>query len=176
MTDAAPAAPAAVVRPRSYTAALGLLAVGAVLLFVASGRTWVTVVVAEVGLPSTTVTIAGNELTGGAPLALVALAGIAGLVALRRVGRIIAGIVLLLCAVAYAILERTLISLHGKESTLSKAFGRSIKEWISMVAYAVAIPMAFVEPRFSGLVYVVIAATWIVPDRRIEKVLAPRAS
>jgi uncharacterized membrane protein len=86
------------------------------------------------------------------------------------------GIVLLMDAFAYMILEKTLLSLHGTSSALAKAFGRRVKEWISMAAYLAAIPIAFIEPRISGLLYVVIALTWIVPDRRIEKVVAPRAS
>jgi uncharacterized membrane protein len=86
------------------------------------------------------------------------------------------GVVLLMDSFAYMILEKTLLSLHGTASKLAKAFGRRVKEWVSMVAYLAAIPVAFVEPRISGLLYVVVALTWIVPDRRIEKVVAPGAS
>jgi uncharacterized membrane protein (TIGR02234 family) len=117
-----PAAP----RPRSYRAALVSLALGAALLLLASGRTWATLVVADPGLPSLTVAISGSELTYGSPLALLALAGIAGLVALRRLGRIIAGAVLLLCAVPAGISVLVFGLTHG--SSLGAG------DWIAAIA------------------------------------------
>lgn len=111
-TDAPPPAP----RPRSYAIALGSLALAAALLFLASGRTWATLLVADPGLPSLTVTISGGELTYGAPLALLALAGIAGLVALRRAGRVVAGVVLVLCALPAGVRVLQFGLTHGSSS------------------------------------------------------------
>jgi uncharacterized membrane protein (TIGR02234 family) len=113
-------------RPRTYSVALGSLALGAALLFLASGRTWATLLVADPGLPSLTVTITGSELTYGAPLAVLALAGIAGLVALRRAGRAVAGVVLVLCAVPAGV--STVV--FGLTHTASTGAG----DWIAAIA------------------------------------------
>jgi uncharacterized membrane protein (TIGR02234 family) len=93
MTDA----PSSTRTARSYRAALALLAVGAVLLLVGFGRTWVTAVVRDAGLPTVTVELTGRDLApAGAAMAVVALAGLAALVATRRVGRMLTGLVLAL--------------------------------------------------------------------------------
>jgi uncharacterized membrane protein len=84
------------------------------------------------------------------------------------------GVVLLLAAIAYFILARTLISLHGKESALAIAFGRDFKGKVSPVIYTAAIPLAFVQPWISCALYVLVAIMWLVPDRRIEKTLPPQ--
>jgi uncharacterized membrane protein len=81
------------------------------------------------------------------------------------------GVVLLCAAIAYFILDRALISLHGKDSALAKAFGRDLKGKISPVIYAVAIPLAFVGSWLAFALFVVVAVIWLVPDRRIEKTL-----
>ena len=81
------------------------------------------------------------------------------------------GVVLLLAAVAYFILTRVLIDLHGRESTLADSIGGDRKGKISIVIYAVAIPLAFVQPWIAGACYVIAAIIWLVPDRRIEKKL-----
>jgi TMEM175 potassium channel family protein len=83
------------------------------------------------------------------------------------------GIVLLLAAVAYFILTRALIALHGRDSVLATALGRDFKGKISVVIYLVAIPLAFVRAWVAGALYVLVAVLWLVPDRRIEKTLAP---
>ena len=70
---------------------------------------------------------------------------------------------------AYYILSRTLIAVQGKGSFLSTAIGRDDKGLASMVIYAVAIGLAFVNPTFAHLLYVVVAIMWLVPDRRIER-------
>ncbi len=79
------------------------------------------------------------------------------------------GIVFLLASVAYFILVRTLIALHGRDSVLATALGRDYKGKISLVMYAAAIPLAFVNPWISFTVYIFLAIIWLVPDRRIEK-------
>jgi uncharacterized membrane protein len=82
------------------------------------------------------------------------------------------GGVLLCSAVAYFILTRALIALHGNESVLAMAIGRDFKGKISVVIYAVAIPLAFVNAWIACGLYVLVAVMWLVPDRRIEKTLA----
>src|SRR5579884_2555546 len=82
------------------------------------------------------------------------------------------GIVLLLAAVAYFILTRTLIALHGRSSTLATSVGSDVKGKISIAIYAAAIPLAFFRTWIAGVCYIVVAVIWLVPDRRIEKNLA----
>jgi len=81
------------------------------------------------------------------------------------------GVVLLFSAVAYFILTRALLTLHGEGSVLAKALGSDFKGKISVVIYLAAIPLAFVNSWFAGALYVLVAVIWLVPDRRIEKTL-----
>jgi uncharacterized membrane protein len=81
------------------------------------------------------------------------------------------GGVLLCAAVAYFVLTRVLLSAHGKDSKLAKALGNDFKGKVSMFIYAAVIPLAFVHPLLSCLLYVLVAIMWLVPDRRIEKAL-----
>jgi uncharacterized membrane protein len=83
------------------------------------------------------------------------------------------GTVLLLAAVAYYILTRSLISLHGRDSVLANALGRDFKGKISVAIYAVAIPLSFVNSWSACALYVLVALMWLIPDRRIEKTLGP---
>ena len=82
------------------------------------------------------------------------------------------GIVLLLAGLAYFILTRVLIRLHGRDATLGRSIGRDRKSRISILIYAAAIPLAFVQPWIANLGYVVVAVIWLVPDRRIERKVA----
>ena len=82
------------------------------------------------------------------------------------------GVVLLLASIAYFILSRTLISLHGADSVLATAVGRDFKGQISTVIYLVAVPLALVRSWLGGALYVLVAIIWLVPDRRIEKTLS----
>ena len=79
------------------------------------------------------------------------------------------GIILLGAGTAYFILTRTLIRLHGRGSTLATLIGRDRKGLISIVIYAAAIPMAFVQAWIAGAAYVMVAILWLVPDPRIER-------
>jgi uncharacterized membrane protein len=79
------------------------------------------------------------------------------------------GIVLLMAGTAYYILSRTLVSLHGKESTIAIALGKDQKGKISLEIYALAIGLCFVNPRISLGLYSTVAAIWLIPDTRIEK-------
>jgi uncharacterized membrane protein len=81
------------------------------------------------------------------------------------------GGVLLAAAVAYTILVRVLLKAHGKDSTFAKAIGSDLKGKVSLLMYLAAIPLAFVQPWISGALYVGVAAIWLYPDRRFEKLL-----
>src|SRR6185436_4482950 len=77
------------------------------------------------------------------------------------------GTVLLFAAIAYYLLVRLLISLHGADSALGTALGSDFKGKISMVICLVAVPLAFVNSWFACGFYVLIAIMWLVPDRRL---------
>ena len=82
------------------------------------------------------------------------------------------GLVLLLSAIAYTILQLTLVRRHGgRQSTLARAVGSDLKGHISIVFYLAGIACAFVLPGASIALYLVVALLWLVPDRRIERVL-----
>ena len=81
------------------------------------------------------------------------------------------GVVLMLAAVAYYILARALISHHGKSSAIAIALGSDFKGKVSIVIYAVAIPLAFWNAWAACALYVLVAIIWLIPDRRIEKTL-----
>jgi uncharacterized membrane protein len=82
---------------------------------------------------------------------------------------------MLMAAIAYSILCRVLIAHHGKESLLFVAVGGDWKGRLSVLVYAVAIPLALVDPRIACGLYVLVAIMWLVPDRRIERTLATRS-
>ena len=82
------------------------------------------------------------------------------------------GVVLQCAAVAYYIMTRALIAHHERDSALVRALGSDFKGKISLVIYAVAILLAFVWPRLACALYVVVAAIWLIPDRRFERALA----
>ncbi len=79
------------------------------------------------------------------------------------------GAVLLLCAVAWEIERRVLLRHHDRESALARAMGGYFKEVASLILYAVAIGVAFVNTWVACALYGVVAAIWFVPDRRIER-------
>jgi uncharacterized membrane protein len=81
------------------------------------------------------------------------------------------GMVLLLAAIAYFILVRVLLSVHGRESVLATALGRDFKGKVSIVIYLVAIALAALKSWLACALYVLVAIMWLVPDRRIEKTL-----
>ena len=82
------------------------------------------------------------------------------------------GTVLMFASVAYFILTRALIALHGRDSVLATALGRDLKGKISVVIYLVSIPLAFVGAWVSCALYVLVAVMWLAPDPRIERNLA----
>ncbi len=81
------------------------------------------------------------------------------------------GGVLLMCAIAFTILMRSLIHLHGADSTLAQAVGRDRKGMTSMAFYVAGIALAFVNPWISMACYIAVALIWFLPDRRIERQL-----
>jgi uncharacterized membrane protein len=84
------------------------------------------------------------------------------------------GVVLLLAAIAYFILELALIAVNGGDSALARAIGRDVKGKASIALYAVALALAFFAGWLALLVYALVALMWLVPDRRIERTLAAR--
>lgn len=81
------------------------------------------------------------------------------------------GSVLLCAAIAYFILVRTLLALHGSDSVLANALGSDFKGKISIVIYILAVSLAFVRSWLACGLYVLVAVIWLVPDRRIERTL-----
>lgn len=77
--------------------------------------------------------------------------------------------VLLMAGVAYFILSKTIIAVHGKDSELSTAVGRDLKGIISIIGYGIAVPLSFFYKEGSIGIIIAIAFLWLVPDRRIEK-------
>ncbi len=84
------------------------------------------------------------------------------------------GVVALMCGVSYKILVWSLIVHHGRHSTLAAALGKDIKGWSSLAIYAVAIPLAFYDGVLAFGLYILVAAIWFAPDRRIEKHVGKR--
>ncbi|HYY62053.1 MAG TPA: TMEM175 family protein [Burkholderiales bacterium] len=82
------------------------------------------------------------------------------------------GAVLLFAGIAYFILTRVLLATHGQDSLLAKALGSDFKGKVSVVLYAIAIPLAFWQTWLSLGLYILVALMWLVPDRRFERLLA----
>jgi uncharacterized membrane protein len=80
------------------------------------------------------------------------------------------GVVLFFSGIAYYILEQTIIRVQGPNSRLEAAVGSDAKGKISVVLYALAIPLAFVQELLSDAIYVLVALMWLIPDRRIEAI------
>jgi uncharacterized membrane protein len=81
------------------------------------------------------------------------------------------GFVLLMAAIAYWILQQRIIAGQGKDSLLKRAIGGDWKGKLSPVLYVTAIGLAFVWPWLAVSIYVLVALIWVIPDRRIERVL-----
>jgi len=94
----------------------------------------------------------GEQWTGGAAVALY-------------------GLVLLASAIAYYFLTRALLALHRPNSALAKALQGDFKEKVSIALYVVGIVLAFVNAWLGCAAYVLVALIWLIPDRRVEKVL-----
>ncbi len=79
------------------------------------------------------------------------------------------GLLLLMAGIAYYIMSRCLIRLNGEKSMLAQAVGKDKKGILSVIIYAAAIPLAFLNASISLIMYAVVAAIWFIPDKRIEK-------
>ena len=82
------------------------------------------------------------------------------------------GVPLLMAAIAYWILTRTILKAEGEGSILSRALGSDVKGRGSIVLYVAALFLAFLHPAIAGAIYVLVALIWLIPDRRIERALA----
>jgi uncharacterized membrane protein len=78
------------------------------------------------------------------------------------------GFILLMCAISYTLLQNKIIKLEGNDSILHHAVEKDKKGKTSLICYISAIPLAFVSPIISGILYIFVALMWIVPDKRIE--------
>ncbi len=81
------------------------------------------------------------------------------------------GVVLLMCAIAYTILSKSLIHNHEKNERLARAFGKDEKGKLSMLLYVLGIGATFINEYIGLAFYATVAMIWFIPDRRIEKVM-----
>ena len=84
------------------------------------------------------------------------------------------GFVLLMAAIAYYILQRTIIAREGRDSLLAQAIGKDRKGKLSPLLYLAAIPLAFVSSWIAAGLYVFVALLWFIPDPRIEREIEKR--
>lgn len=82
------------------------------------------------------------------------------------------GVVLLMAATAYSILQGVIIRSEGRDSLLAAAVGKDLKGKLSIICYLAAIPCAFINQWIAGALYVLVALMWLVPDGRIERVIS----
>lgn len=81
------------------------------------------------------------------------------------------GFVLFMCAIAYFILQNQIIKKHGNESVLARAIGKDTKGKVSAVLYIIAIFSTYYHELISAVIYILVALMWLIPDKRIEKLL-----
>jgi uncharacterized membrane protein len=81
------------------------------------------------------------------------------------------GVVLLMSAIAFTILARAIVAVHGPHSVLQRATAGDWKPNVSLGLYAAAVVIAWWMPALAGLIYVLVAVIWLVPNRRIERAL-----
>jgi uncharacterized membrane protein len=79
------------------------------------------------------------------------------------------GLVLLLAGVAYLVLQRAIVTRQDSDSSLASELGRDRKGKLSLILYVVGIGLAFVSPGLAAALYALVAAMWLVPDRRLER-------
>jgi uncharacterized membrane protein len=82
------------------------------------------------------------------------------------------GAILLMPAIAYLLLQKAILRKQGARSVLAKALGQDLKGKLSALLYIAGIALAFVNPWMSVALYVLVAAIWLVPDRRIERAIS----
>ncbi len=86
------------------------------------------------------------------------------------------GSILLLAAVAYSMLQSLILGQEGRESRLAQSIGRDFKGRISPMVYAMGIGLSFVRPWIGWCLYLAVALMWLIPDRRIERVVIENGS
>lgn len=82
------------------------------------------------------------------------------------------GFVLLMCAIAYFILQNQIIKKHGNESILARAIGNDLKGKTSVLLYIIAILSTYYHEIISAVIYILVALIWLIPDKRIEKIVS----
>lgn len=92
-----------------------------------------------------------------------------GLNLFSKTPTVVYGVILLMCAISYNMLQGAIIKTVGRESNLAKSIGKDIKGKLSILFYALGILFSMVFPIVGYLLYFAIAVWWIVPDVRIEK-------
>ena len=142
--------------PRSYLVALGLLAIGSGALFLGYGRTWSSTRLTESGLPSLLVELTGRDVQpAGAATAILGLAAIAGLVATRRIGRILSGIVLIIVGLldAFLAFQFGLGERSSIVAAVSERAGRDLDPGI--VRAATSTSVWWIAAAFGGVCFVI---------------------
>jgi uncharacterized membrane protein len=86
------------------------------------------------------------------------------------------GCVLFLSAVAFTILVRTILACQPPNSVLATAIGSDVKGNSSLALYAAAIPLTFINGWIAVTLFVLVALMWLVPDRRIERLVSAAAT
>jgi uncharacterized membrane protein len=81
------------------------------------------------------------------------------------------GFILMMSAIAYNILQYRIIKLHSNDSVLAKAIGKDLKGKLSVVFYITGIFVGWISSWFSGGLYILVALMWLIPDKRIEKII-----
>ena len=81
---------------------------------------------------------------------------------------------LLLCAIAYVFLQSAIIAEHGRDSRIAGALGADWKGKLSPALYLAAIGLAFVNEWLADALYVLVAAIWFIPDRRMARVIVEK--
>jgi uncharacterized membrane protein len=85
------------------------------------------------------------------------------------------GVVMVCAGIAYYVLSLALVARNGRDSALARAIGRDLKGRVSVLVYAAAVGLAYVNPWIAIGLYVLVAIIWLVPDRRIERALEQTA-
>lgn len=91
---------------------------------------------------------------------------------LEAVPAAVYGVVLLMAAIGYVILQKAIVRVNGVDSVLARALGKDVKGKVSLALYAAGIGGAFINPWISVVMYAAVAVMWVVPDPRIEREMA----
>jgi uncharacterized membrane protein len=84
------------------------------------------------------------------------------------------GVSLLMPALAWKIMQWTLVRAEGHDSALAQAIGSDIKGRLSLVLYLFGVAVAFIDTWIAGAMYLLVTLMWLIPDRRVARTMAPR--